>query len=179
MTPPEIINLDVEVAKEENEHVEENETFVNKLGKFVMSQSLPIGTMFSIILGIFVPRPAVYLSERIPIVQVCIMALFFCIGLRLRFQEAKSAVKCYKEILVGLILVLFVCPVIGTNILNQIQQFGPLIGRAGEQSLKNDSNSSIKDTHTSLFGPEEFRLALQLFIMCPSAVATSLIVVSF
>ena len=85
------------VAKEENEHVEENETFVNKLGKFVMSQSLPIGTMFSIILGIFVPRPAVYLSERIPIVQVCIMVLFFCIGLRLRFQEAKSAVKCYKE----------------------------------------------------------------------------------
>ena len=179
MTHFAVIDVDVEVAKEEHENVKEKTTSLNKFMGFVNRQLLPIGTVFSIILGIFVPHPGVYLSERMPIAQICAMVLFFCVGLRLRLHEAKSAVKCYKEILVGLILVLFVCPVIGTNVLRHIHQFGPLIGSAGEHNLlKNDSNSSNKDLNFPIFGPEEFRLALQILIMCPSAIATSLIMVS-
>ena len=173
-----MICLDVEVATEENQNIKEKETYLTKFKNFVIKQILPIGTIFSITFGLFLPQPAVYLSERIPVSQICVMVLFFCLGLRLRLDEAKCAIKCYKEIVFGVIFILFVCPIIGTNILTQVHQFGPLIGStAGQDLLKNDSNSSSQDIKLPIFGPEEFRLALQIYIMCPSAVATTLIMV--
>ena len=146
---------------------------LTRLKNFCMRNYLPIETIFSIIIGIFLPQPAVYLSQRIPVAKICIIVLFFTIGLRLRFVEAKPAVKFYKEVVVGLLLVLFVGPIFATNVLNQVPYFGSLIG--DEQNSRNSSNSSEE---MAILGPEEFRLALQIYCMCPTAPATSLILVS-
>ena len=178
MSQPVTISLDSVSTEEESKNVKEKHLFLTQLKGFVMRQLLPIGTLFSIIFGILIPQPAMYVSERIPIVQICVMVLFFFIGLRLRFHEAKSAISSYKEVLVAFILILFAYPALGTTFLNQIKLFGPLVGNQGENNLKNEStNDSMTDSESD-FGPEEFRLGLQLYIMCPSAIATTLIMVS-
>ena len=145
------------------------------LKNFLLRNFLPIGTVISIIFGIFLPQPAVYLSKKIPVIKISIIALFFTIGLRVRFVEAKSAAKSYKEVVVGLLLVLFVAPAISINVLGQIPYFGPFVGNV--EGLKNSSiNNSFEEM--PILGPEEFRLGMQIYYMCPSAPATSLIMVS-
>ena len=156
--------VEVEQAKEADENVEEHASILTRLKNFCMKNFLPMGILFAVIIGIFLPQPAVYVSKRIPVTKICIIVLFFTVGLRLRLVEAKSAVKAYKDVLVGVVLVLFVGPIVGTNVLNQVPYFGSLID---EQALKNSSNNITAET--SVLGPEEFRLGLQIYSMCPSA----------
>ena len=171
--------MDVEKAQEANENVVEKENCLTKLRNFALRQFLPIGTIFSIILGIFVPQPAAYLNERIPMSKICVITIFFSTGLRLRLQETKSAVKSYKEIVVGLALGLFAAPVFGTSILNQVHKFGPLIANASELNWKNVSaNFSSGAIDLPILGPREFRFGLQIICMSPCAPATTLILVS-
>jgi predicted Na+-dependent transporter len=165
--------VEVEQAKEADENVEEQASILTQLKNFCMKNFLPMGILFGVIIGILLPQPAVYVSKRIPVTKICIIVLFFTVGLRLRLVEAKSAVKAYKDVLVGVVLVLFVGPIVGTNVLNQVPYFGSLIG---EQALKNSSNNITAET--SVLGPEEFRLGLQIYSMCPSAPASSLVLVS-
>lgn len=181
---PGMVTLEVDSAEKTNENAEETERTSAKIRSFIMRQFLPIGILFSIPVGIFFPQPAVCLKQRIPVVKICVIVVYFSIGLRLRFQEAKSAMKCYKEVLVGLIWILFVGPVSGNGVLNTIKQFGPLIGNFGDLVLRNASNSTEKTyanitvVEMPVLGPEEFRLALQIFCMCRPGMATSLIMVS-
>ena len=165
--------VEVEQAKEADENVEEHASILTRLKNFYMKNFLQMGILFAVIIGIFLPQPAVYISKRIPVTKICIIVVFFTVGLRLRLVEAKSAVKAYKDVLVGVVLVLFVGPIVGTNVLNQVPYFGSLID---EQALKNSSNNTTAET--SVLGPEEFRLGLQIYSMCPSPPATSLILVS-
>ena len=165
--------VEVEQAKEADENVEEQASILTRLKNFYMKNFLPMGILFGVIIGILLPQPAVYVSKRIPVTKICIIVVFFTVGLRLRLVEAKSAVKAYKDVLVGVVLVLFVGPIVGTNVLNQVPYFGSLIG---EQALKNSSNNITAET--SVLGPEEFRLGLQIYSMCPSAPASSLVLVS-
>jgi hypothetical protein len=165
--------VEVVQAKEADEDFEKP-SILTSYKNFCMRHMLPIGTIFSVIIGILLPQPAVYLSQRLPVAKICIIVLFLTIGLRLRLVEAKSAVKFYKEVVFGLLLVLFVGPVFATNVLNQVPYFGSFIG--DEQNLRNSSNNSSDEM--AILGPEEFRLALQIYYMCPSAPATSLILVS-
>ena len=123
-------------------------------------------------MGISLPQPAIYLSERIPVVKICIIVLYFTLWLRLRLVEAKSAVKSYKKVIVGLLLVLFIGPIISTKVLNQVPNFGSFIC----EYENNNTNGSTEEMQ--ILGPEEFRLAIQIYCMCPSAPATSLILVS-
>jgi amino acid transporter len=127
------------------------------------------------IIGIFLPQPAVFLSERMPVVMICIIILFFTIGIRLRLVEAKSAVKSYKEIAVASFLILFVGPVIGATVLNTVPQFGSFLHDS--HNSKNSSNFSSEEI--PILGPQEFRLALQIYLMCPNAPAATLILVRF
>ncbi|CAB4017665.1 Hypothetical predicted protein [Paramuricea clavata] len=165
--------VEVVQAKEADEDFEKP-SISTRFKNFCLRNMLSIGTIFSVIIGIFLPQPAVYLSQRMPVANICIIVLFFTIGLRLRLVEAKSAVKFYKEVIVGLLLVLFVGPVFATNVLNQVPYFGSFIG--DEQNLRNSSKNSSEEM--AILGPEEFRLALQIYYMCPSAPATSLILVT-
>lgn len=165
--------VEVDQAKEASENPQKP-NILTRFKNFYIRNFLPIGIVLSIIIGILLPQPAVYLSQRIPAVKICIIGLFFTIGLRLRVVEAKSAVKSYKEVVVGLLLVLFVGPVFATNVINQIPYFGSLIGDG--QNLKNSSSNTTEEE--LILGPEEFRLGLQIYLMCPSAPAASLALVS-
>lgn len=166
--------IPVEEGKEVSE-ISDKLSILTRLKNFFLRNFLPIGTVIAVIFGIFLPQPAVYLSQRIPVVKTSIVALFFTIGLRVRLVEAKSAIKSYKEVMFGLLLAQFVAPSVSINVLNQIPYFGSFIGDG--QGLKNSSNNSSSE-EMPIFGPEEFRLGLQIYYMCPSAPATSLIMVS-
>ena len=72
--------IQVEERKEANE-ISTKLSILTRLKNFVLRNFLPIGTMISVIFGIFFPQPAVYLSREIPSVKICIIALFFIIGL--------------------------------------------------------------------------------------------------
>ena len=165
--------IPVEEGKEADVISGKQSTF-RTLKNFLLRNFLPIGTVISVIIGIFLPQPAVYLSKKIPVIKISIIALSFSIGLRVRFVEAKSAAKSYKEVVVGLLLVLFVAPAVSINVLGQIPYFGPFVGNV--EGLKNSSNNSFEEM--PILGPEEFRLGMQIYYMCPSAPATSLIMVS-
>lgn len=173
MSQPNVV-VEVDETKEANGNPAKP-NIITRLKNFCIRNFLPIGIVLSIIIGILLPQPAVYLSQRVPVVKVCIIVLFFVIGLRLRVMEAKSAVKSYKEVVVGLLLVLFVGPVFATVVISKIPYFGSLIG--DELNLKNTTNNNMTDDKRIL-GPEEFRLGLQIYLMCPSAPAASLALVS-
>ena len=171
MTQPDEI-ISVEQEKEANEICGKLSTST-RFRNFFLRNFLPIGTMISVIFGLFLPQPAVYLSQEIPVVKICIIALFSTIGLRVRLSEAKSAVKSYKEVILGLLLVLFVAPSVSINMLNQIPYFGLFIGDNHGLGISSNNSSQIMP----IFGPGEFRLALQIYYMCPSAPAAALIMV--
>ena len=166
----------VEVVQANEAHEDfKKPSILTSFKNFCMRNYLAIGIILSIIIGIFLPQPAVYLSQRMPVAQNCIIVLFLTIGVRIRLVEAKSAVKFYtEEVIVGLFLVLFVGPVFATNVLNQVPYFGSLIG--DEQNLRNSSKNSSEEM--AILGPEEFRLALQIYFVCPTTPAISLILVS-
>ena len=174
MTSKTTVAVEVEPVEEAAKNVERLSVLLI-LKNFCLRNFLPIGIIFSVIIGIFLPQPAVFLSEKIPVVQICIIVLFFTIGIRLRLVEAKSAVKSYKEIAVGSFLILFVGPVIAATVLNTVPQFGTFIHDS--HNWKNSSNFSSEEI--PILGPEEFRLALQIYLMCPNAPAATLILVSF
>ena len=122
MTQSDVI-ISVEQEKEADE-ISGKLSTSTRFRNFFLRNFLPVGTMISVIFGLFLPQPAVYLSQEIPAVKICIIALFSTIGLRVRLAEAKSAVKSYKEVILGLLLVLFVAPSVSINVLNQIPYFG-------------------------------------------------------
>lgn len=164
---------DVAVEVTEKEESEEKLSIFVRFRNFYMRNFLPNGIVLSIIVGMLLPQPAVFVSQRIPIVKICIIVLFFTIGLRLRFLEAKTAARSYKEIALGLFLIIFVGPVFSTCVLNHVPEFGSYVGN--NQNLKNNSNYTSEEN--ALLGPEEFRLALQIYLMSPNTPATSLIMV--
>jgi hypothetical protein len=168
-------NVIVEVQVEEaDENSEQHTSIWTRLKNFYTRNFLQIGTIFSVFIGIFLPQPAVYLGQKIPVTKTCIILLYFTVGLRLRLAEAKSAVKLYKEIVVALFLVLFVGPGFASNVITQVPYFGYAI--VDEKYSKNSTNITI--TEIPILGPEEFRIALQIYLMCPSAPITSLMLVS-
>ena len=174
MTSKTTVAVKIEPAVEEAaENVERCRVLIT-LKNFCLRNFLPIGIIFSVIIGIFLPQLAVFLSERMPVVQICIIVLFFTIGIRLRLVEAKTAVKSYKEIAVGSLLILFVGPVIAATVLNTVPQFGSFVHDT--HNWRNSSNFSSEEI--PILGPEEFRVGLQIYLMCPNAPAATLILVS-
>ena len=145
------------------------------IAAFISKHFLPIGTLLIITLGIIFPSPAVYLQGKLPIVKMCIVTLFFVIGMKFRLTEIHSALRCYKENALGLIVVLLFTPVVGTKLL-MLPRF-----REVPQSSLPAANASNNSWSIELpdFGPEEFRIGLQIFCVSPCASAFPTVVVSF
>ena len=143
---------------------------------FISKHFLPIGTIFIIIIGILVPDPAVYFNGKLPVVQMCILTIFFVIGTKFRLTEIKSAQHRYKEIALGIFVVLFVTPVIGTKLLML-----PKFQKVPRSSLHAPNITSNNSWSIELpdFGPEEFRIGLQIFCVSPCASAFPTVVVRF
>ena len=144
------------------------------IAAFISKHFLPIGTLLIIPVGIIFPTPAVYLQGKLPVVKMCIVTLFFVIGMKFRLTEVHSALHCYKETALGLIVVLFLTPVIGTKLL-MLPKFIE-VSRSG-LPVANTSNNSWS-IELPDFGPEEFRIGLQIFCVSPCASAFPTVVVS-
>ena len=142
---------------------------------FISKHFLPIGTILIIFLGILVPAPAVFINRKLPVVEMCIITLFFVIGTKFRSTEIKSALHCYKEIALGIFVVLFLTPVIGTKLL-MLPKFQK-IPRSSLNAANITSNNSWS-IELPDFGPEEFRIGLQIFCVSPCASAFPTVVVS-
>ena len=147
----------------------------NVIAAFVSKHFLPIGTICIIPLGILSPTPAVYLDGKLPVVQICIVTLFFVIGTKFRLTEIQSALRCYKETALGIIVVLLLTPVVGTKLL-MLPKF-----RKVPRSALDAENRTLNNSWTIElpdFGPEEFRIGLQIFCVSPCASAFPTVVVS-
>jgi hypothetical protein len=169
-----MVTVEVEPAEEAGENVE-NFSVLISLKNFCLKNFLAIGIFFSMIIGIFLPQPAVFLSKRMPVIQICIIITYFTIGIRLRLVEARTAVKSYKEIAVASFLILFVGPVIGATVMNTVPQFGSFL----HDSHNSRNSSNISSEETPILGPQEFRLSLQIYLMCPNPLAATMIFVSW
>lgn len=147
------------------------------LTAFLSKHFLPIGTLFIIPLGILFPTPGVYLHGKLPIVQICIVTIFFVIGTKFRIKEIRSAVRCYKEIALGLIVVLLITPFIGTKLL-LLPKFRE-VAKSGlyKNGTLNNSWSIDQSIQLPYFGPEEFRIGLQIFCTSPCSSAFPTVVV--
>ncbi|CAB4030799.1 Hypothetical predicted protein, partial [Paramuricea clavata] len=141
------------------------------IAAFVSKHFLPIGTLFVIPLGIIFPAPAVYLNGKLPVVQMCIVTLFFVIGTKFRLTEIQSALRCYRETALGIIVVLLLTPVVGTKLL-MLPKFRQ-VPSAENGTLNNSWSIELPD-----FGPEEFRIGLQIFCVSPCASAFPTVVVT-
>ena len=142
---------------------------------FLFKHFLPIGTLFIIPLGIILPGPAVYLQRKLPVIKMCIVTLFFVIGMKCRLPEMKSALHSYKEIVLGLIVVLLLSPILGTKLmmLPKFQQVS--LSDYNSENTKFNNSWSIELPY---LGPEEFRIGLQIFCVSPCASAFPTVVVS-
>ena len=156
-------------------HTTSNMCKGEKITTFISKYFLPIGTILIVFLGILIPVPAVYLNEKLPVVQICIITLFSVIGTKFRLTEIKSAQHCYKEIAFGIFVVLFLTPVIGTKLL-MLPKFREL-PRSNLHAANITSNNSWS-IELPDFGPEEFRIGLQIFCVSPCASAFPTVVVS-
>ena len=177
--------IDIKERERGEEKSDRNETetrtnVLNSIGKIVSRHFFPLGTVFVMLFGIFVPQPAAYLGKKLPLIKILIVAIFLMFGLRFRLTEMKSAIRSFKEMAFGFLFVLFVTPLIGTNILKLVPEFGELIGAdhdvQGNFTETNSGNSSIRQL--PIFGPEEFRIGLQIFCICPCSSAFSTLMVS-
>ncbi|XP_028401739.1 probable sodium/metabolite cotransporter BASS4, chloroplastic [Dendronephthya gigantea] len=143
---------------------------------FISKHFLPIGTIFIILFGILFPAPAVYVQAKVPVVKMCIITLFFIIGTKFPLKEIRSALHCYKETGLGVIAVLLLTPVIGTKLL-MIPQFREL-----HPSRFYPNKTTFNSTRSILelpdFGPEEFRIGLQIFCVSPCASAFPTVVIT-
>ena len=142
---------------------------------FISKHFLPIGTLLIIPLGIIFPSPAVYLQGKLPVVKICIVTLFFVIGMRFRLTEIHSALRCYKETALGLIVVLFVTPVVGTKLM-MLPNFQKV--QWSDLHAENITSNNSWSIELPDFGPEEFRIGLQIFCVSPCASAFPTVVVS-
>ena len=142
---------------------------------FISKHFLPIGTLLIIPLGIIFPSPAVYLQGKLPVVKICIVTLFFVIGMKFRLTEIHSALRCYKETALGLIVVLFVTPVVGTKLM-MLPNFQKV--QWSDLHAENITSNNSWSIELPDFGPEEFRIGLQIFCVSPCASAFPTVVVS-
>ena len=161
-----------------NSETEQKTNTLKTIGNVVSRHFFPLGSVFVILLGIFVPQPAMHLGKNLPLIKICIVAIFIMFVLRFRFADVKSAIRSYREMAFG--FVLFVTPLIGTNILKIVPQFGKLLGAdddvQGNLTEINSVNFSARQQ--AIFGPEEFRIGLQLFCISPCSSSFSTIMVS-
>lgn len=145
------------------------------IGNFVSRHILALGAILIIPFGIFLPQPAVYLNKQVPLTRICIVMLFLVFGVKSRLSEMKSAVRCYKEMALALIVIILATPLLGTNLL-KLPEFGKVLGSGHEHH--NITGNHSDSLSLPIFGPEEFRIGLQIFCLSPCASAFPTLVVS-
>lgn len=86
-------------------------TRCRKILDFLFKYHLPIGLIIAIAFGVLVPQPGIEVSKA-PITTIGVCIVFFLSGLKLETKELKDAVREWRALVVGLVLILFATPLL-------------------------------------------------------------------
>lgn len=140
-----------------------------KVWEFVTTYFLAIGILVILITGLQWPSSGTFLAN-IYLPYICIALSFFLCGLRVKTNELLAAVKSYKAIVWGILTILLVIPVTGTQITKTIQ-FATQV----DDNL--NTSESIVIGNVTAIGPTEFAFALQVFFVVPASMSAGAILV--
>ena len=132
---------------------------------------LAIGMILMMIVGSQWPESGTFLS-RIYFHYICLGACFLLCGLRTKTEELLTAVKSYKAIVWGILTILFVVPITGTQITKTIQF----------ATMRKDNMTTSQSTvvgNVTAIGPTEFAFALQVFFTVPASMSGGAILVRY
>lgn len=138
-----------------------------KAWEFVNNYLLAIGIILIVIIGSQWPESGIILTRTYFSYVSLALCFFFC-GLRTKLDELQVAVKSYKAIAWGILTILIVVPVAGTQITKTIQ-FATMV----DENL-NTSESAVVGNVTAI-GPTEFAFALQVFFVVPASLSAAAI----
>ena len=142
-----------------------------KAWEFVKTFFLAIGIIVIIIIGSQWPSSGISLST-IYFPHICLALTFLICGLCTEKDELLSAVKSYKAIVWGILTILLVVPIAGTQITKTIQ-FATMM----DDNLT--TSESIVVGNVTAIGPTEFAFALQVFFVVPASMSSAAILVRF
>ena len=137
--------------------------------EFCDTYFLAIGMIFIVIVGSHWPELGTLLSTYY-FPQICFGVCFFLCGLRTTKEELITAVKSYKAIAWGILTIVLVVPITGTQITKTIQF----------ATLREDNvttSQSIVVGNVTAIGPTEFAFALQVFFTAPASLAAGAVLV--
>ena len=141
---------------------------LSKFASFLNAYLLPLGLLTFVIFGALVPEPGVAISHQATSF-VCVIGIFFYSGLFLRTDEMKAAIKAYKASIWGMISILFISSLIGSQLTNLLKFDEPSI-------FHNSTREGGPDT--ALFGSGEFKTGFQLFFIVPCTISSGVLMVS-
>ena len=159
---------------------------------FLFKNYLPLSLMFLVLLGMFVPQPGTFFSKG-PTHYICIVGLFFHSGIKLKTGEVKEALKSLKALLFGIVSILFITTTIGVALTGLLpfdeEEYSNVAIHANGlvNTTSNFNGSSVLNTTKSptqhatkkgIFGPQAFRIALQLYFIVPCTIAAGVVMVS-
>lgn len=140
-----------------------------KVWEFVDTYFLAIGIIVMMTVGSQWPASGVFLAS-IYFPYICLALCFFLCGLRTKTEELLAAVKSYKAIVWGILTILLVVPILGTQITKTIQF----------ATMTNDNLTTSESTvvgNVTAIGPTEFAFALQVFFVVPASMSSAAILV--
>lgn len=124
---------------------------------------LAIGMILMMAVGTQWPASGNFLS-KIYFSQICLGVCFLLCGLRTTTGELLTAVKSYKAVVWGILTILLVVPITGTQITKTIQ-FATM-----REDNVTTSQSTVVGNVTAI-GPTEFAFALQVFFTVPASMS--------
>lgn len=138
-----------------------------KLWEFLTTYFLALGVTLMLIIGSQWPTSGAFLI-KIHFPYICLALCFLVCGLRTKTDEITVAFKSYKAIVWGILTILLVIPITGTQITKTIQ-FGTMM-----TDNMTTSESAVVGNVTAI-GPTEFAFALQVFFVVPASMSAGAI----
>lgn len=143
-------------------------TFLAKFASFMNAYLLPIGLLTFVVFGALVPQPGVAIAHNATS-YVCVIGIFFYSGLFLKTDEMKAAIKGYRASIWGVVSILFITSLIGSQLTNLLKFDEPSI-------FHNATLEGGQDK--ALFGSSEFKTGFQLFFIVPCTISSGVLMVN-
>lgn len=139
-----------------------------KFASFLNAYLLPIGLLSFVVFGALVPQPGVAIAHQATS-YFCVIGIFFYSGLFLRTEEMKAAIKAYRASIWGMVSILFISSLIGSQLTDLLTFDEPSI-------FHNATREGGPDK--ALFGSAEFKTGFQLFFIVPCTISSGVLMVS-
>ena len=139
--------------------------------EFCNTYALVFGMILVLIVGVQLPSVGRFLA-KIPTEYICTVLAFFVCGLQIKNGGFLAAIKNFKAIVLGILLILLVIPALGVEITKTVH-FATL----AKENMTTEH--SVIHANVSAIGPTEVAVGLQVFYVVPATLSTGAILVSF